>query len=52
MLTITQMGFVRIKIVKGIKYAYYVENKKIKGKVIQTIKQYLGRADKIKSKLR
>ncbi len=46
------MGFVRIKEVKGIEYAYYVENKKIGGKVKQTILQYLGRADKIKRGLK
>jgi hypothetical protein len=39
------MAFFRIKEVKevkGIKYAYYVENHKIDWKVKQIIKQYLG----------
>jgi hypothetical protein len=46
------MAFVRIKKVKGIEYAYYVENKKIDGKVKQTIKQYLGRKDKHEDKFK
>jgi hypothetical protein len=44
------MAFVRIKTIKGIAYAYYVENVREGDKVKQIIKQYLGRADKHKGK--
>lgn len=39
------MAFVRRKLVKGIPYLYLVENKRVGGKVRQTILRYLGRED-------
>lgn len=45
------MAFIRRKMVKGIAYAYKVENRKVNGKVKQTVLEYLGRADKIRKNL-
>ena len=46
------MAFTRIKVIKGIKYAYLIEAYRDEyGKPKQKVK-YLGRADKIKRGLR
>jgi len=37
------MSFVRTKEINGQKYDYLVENKRVKGKVIQKVKKYLGK---------
>jgi len=38
--------------VKGIEYAYLVESRRVNGKMKQVVLSYLGRADKIKGKLK
>ena len=37
--------FVSVKVVKGHEYVYIVENRRIEGRVVQRIVQYIGRAD-------
>jgi len=41
------MSFIRTKKIHGKQYNYIVENKRVNGKVVQKVLNYLGRNEKI-----